>query len=132
MNTHLLLPEPLTGDPLADERALLGALARGHAFVGYGLPGDPRGFRFEALLAGKTVAMLGDEISLAAVDELRVSATEGARLVLLRNGERVAETQGRTLAFQPAQPGAYRVEAWRRYRGRARGWIFSNPIFVMA
>ena len=28
------------------------------------------------------------------------------------------------------EPGVYRVEVWRSYLGRKRGWIFSNPIYV--
>ncbi|MBN2472506.1 MAG: PHP domain-containing protein [Anaerolineae bacterium] len=131
VNTHLLLPAALTGDPQADAAAIYAALARGHAFVGYGLPGDPRGFRFEARRAGQTVAIQGDEVALGAVETLRVQAPAAARLVLLRDGEPVAEAQGRTLTFTPERAGAYRVEAWRRYRGRARGWVFSNPIFVL-
>ena len=29
-----------------------------------------------------------------------------------------------------SEPGVYRIEAYRRYLGRRRGWIFSNPIYV--
>jgi len=28
------------------------------------------------------------------------------------------------------EPGSYRLEAYRRYLGKKRGWIFSNPIYV--
>jgi len=28
------------------------------------------------------------------------------------------------------EPGIYRVEVHRKYLGRKRGWIFSNPIYV--
>ncbi len=130
VNTHILLPAPLAGDPRRDAAAIYAALARGHAFVGYGLPGDPRGFRFEARRGGQTVAIQGDELALAGLDTLHVQAPAGARLVLLRDGEPVSGGQGRRLDFTPRRAGAYRVEAWRRYRGRERAWIFSNPIFV--
>jgi hypothetical protein len=27
-------------------------------------------------------------------------------------------------------PGVYRVEAYIEFKGKRRGWIFSNPIYV--
>jgi hypothetical protein len=29
-----------------------------------------------------------------------------------------------------AEPGVYRIEAYRRYLSKRRGWIYSNPIYV--
>jgi hypothetical protein len=40
------------------------------------------------------------------------------------------EPSAHDLAYLATEPGVYRVEAWRRFRGRKRGWIFSNPIYV--
>lgn len=131
VNTHILLDEPLAGDPVADSPMIFAALARGHAFVGYGLPGDPRGFRFEALQGGAPVAMMGDAVALGDCDTLHATAPDDGRLVLVGDGAVVAEAHGTTLSYTPERPGAYRVEVWRHYRGRERGWIFSNPIFVM-
>jgi len=28
------------------------------------------------------------------------------------------------------EPGVYRIEAYRKYLGKLRGWIYSNPIYV--
>lgn len=135
VNTHVLLEQPLTGEWQADGPALYGAIARGHAFVGYGIPGDPRGFRFEGLRqsnrqAAEPVAIMGDDVRLAALDLLRITAPAAARLRLIRDGEVVAQGVGETLTYRPTQPGAYRAEAWRRYRNQERGWAFSNPIYV--
>jgi hypothetical protein len=135
VNTHVLLEQPLSGDWQADGPALYGAIARGHAFVGYGIPGDPRGFRFQAFRqaegqAAEPVAMMGDDARLATLDLLWITAPAPTRLRLIRDGEVVAEGAGETLTFRPDRPGAYRAEAWRSYRGVERGWIFSNPIYV--
>ena len=32
---------------------------------------------------------------------------------------------------QTDRPGAYRVQAFKRYAGRKRGWVYSNPIYVL-
>ena len=34
------------------------------------------------------------------------------------------------LAHAVKEPGVYRVEAYRRYKGLKRAWIFSNPIYI--
>ena len=73
---------------------------------------------------------MGDAISLASCDELRVSAPAPARLRLLHRGEVVAEEMGQALTYRPELPGAYRVEAWKRFRRRKRAWVISNPIYV--
>ncbi|MBN1966611.1 MAG: CehA/McbA family metallohydrolase, partial [Anaerolineae bacterium] len=78
-NTHVLLDQPLSGNPGQDGRALFGAIARGRAFVGYGLAGDPRGFRFTAAQhgsggAGVPVAEMGDAVALDDFGVLRITA----------------------------------------------------------
>jgi hypothetical protein len=132
VNTHVLLLDPLSGSWEADGAAIYRALAEGRTFVGYGLPGDPRGFRFWAEQNGQTTASMGDEIALDRCASLHVAVPEAARLRLIRQGTVVAEQSGLSLTFQPEEPGAYRVEAWKPYKGRERGWVFSNPIYVRA
>jgi hypothetical protein len=130
VNTHVLLDTPLTEDWVADSAALYRAIAQGHAFVGYGIPGDPRGFRYEALREEEVTGIMGDSVALSDFDTLRIASPSPARLKLLLNGEVVAEREGDSLTYKPLVPGAYRVEAWKRYRRRERGWIFSNPIYI--
>lgn len=136
VNTHALLERPLSGDWEADGAALYGAIAAGRAFVGYGLPGSPRGFRLEAMRtqppgrSATPIAQMGDQVALGDFDTLRVTAPAPARLRLLRDGQAVAEQVGQMLLHRPQGPGAYRAEAWKRYRGRERAWVFSNPIYV--
>lgn len=63
INTHLLTPDPLSGNLQADRKMILTALAEGHAFVGYDLPASTRGFRFIAQGQAGSVGM-GDVIAL--------------------------------------------------------------------
>jgi hypothetical protein len=62
VNTHVLLPQPLSGEVTEDIRLILEALKQGHAFVGFDLPSATKGFRFAA--QGKeSSAIMGDTIS---------------------------------------------------------------------
>jgi hypothetical protein len=131
INTHLILPGPLTGDVTEDRRMILEAMSRGRGFVGYDLPASTRGFRFIAKGRGDTVGM-GEEVSAKSgvTMQIRLPAPAGCRLV--RNGRVVKTWTGRDmLTYITSDPGAYRVEAYLPFMGQTRGWIFSNPIYVI-
>ncbi len=134
INTHILTPTNLTGDLFEDKKMVYGALAAGHAFVGYDLPASTRGFRFSAhgksTGGGNTTAMMGDEILLEEAVTLQVKLPSPAHIRLVKNGICLKEKDGETLTFVADDPGAYRVEVYRRFLGKTRGWIFSNPIYL--
>jgi hypothetical protein len=44
----------------------------------------------------------------------------------------MAQTRGKKLHYTTKEQGVYRVEAYRRYLFRKRGWVFTNPIYVRA
>ena len=73
---------------------------------------------------------MGESLTLAGSVEIQAEAPARARLRLLRDGEPVAEAEGQRLVWRGHRPGVYRLEAYRRYTGRQRGWIFANPIYV--
>lgn len=130
VNTHALLPEPLTGEVNTDRSLIYKAFATGHCFVGYDLPAPTKGFRFSA--QGKeSSAIMGDELSAKNGVTLQAKLPFDAEICLVKDGQVV-----QTWMNQPActyittEPGAYRIEAYRRYLGRKRGWIYSNPIYV--
>lgn len=130
INTHLLVPQPLSGALEADRRMILTALAEGHCFIGYDLAASTRGFRFTA--HGKDgQVLMGDVIPLEGGVTLQVKLPAPADEVrLLRDGQVIRSLKGEALVHIVTQAGAYRVEAYRRFLGRRRGWIFSNPIYV--
>ena len=129
VNTHILVPEPWTGDARHDAQLVYDALGQGRAFVGYDALAPTSGFRFTAEGRNDTHTM-GDEFVADGEVRFRVQAPARARLRLKLNGFCVAETRGTELAYASRAPGAYRVEAYRGYMLKQRGWIFSNPIFV--
>jgi hypothetical protein len=132
VNTHVLIDEPLVGDPAVDRRRFFHALRRGSCFVGYDLPAPTRGFRFQAQGSGATVSM-GGGLSVGLGVTLQISTPRPAHLRLLRGGATVRTWSGVRAAVEVVNvPGAYRVEAWLKSRGALRGWIFSNPIYLTA
>jgi hypothetical protein len=130
VNTHVLLDEPLSGDAGSDSAAILSALAAGRCFIGYDLPASTRGFRFMARGAG-TEAAMGSTVLAASGTALYIWAPYNCELQVLRDGSPVnVLRRGQALAHRIAEPGVYRVEAFRKYWGRRRTWIISNPIYV--
>jgi hypothetical protein len=130
VNTHLLLPAPLSGDITQDLRTLLNAFRSGHAYVGYDLPASTRGFRFTAQGRDQNVIM-GDEISLnsGVTFQIRLPFSNTCRLI--KDGEVFKTYEGRDIYTQIInQPGVYRVESYINFLNEERGWIFSNPIYV--
>lgn len=131
VNTHLLLAEPLARDVSRASRQIFEALQQGHCFVGYDLIASPKGFTFIGA-SGPEQAGMGDDLLLQETATFQVSSPHPARLRLLHNGRVVSETYGQELTWQTTKPGVYRVEAYRSFWGRQRGWVFTNPIYVKA
>lgn len=127
VNTHLLLPEQLSGDLPSDRALIYQALGSGHCFVGYDLAVPTHGFRFKAH-ADNQQARMGDQLSFQLGATLQVRLPRPAQLAVIRHGavvRRWEHTQHAVLTVK--RPGAYRVEARLE---PDRGWIFSNPIFL--
>lgn len=129
VNTHLLMPQALTGQVESDKRYILRALGRGNCWVGYDMAHPTHDFRYS--VQGTKRGIMGDEVVLGHGATLQVSAPTRCRIRLIRHGAVVAEVDKETnLTFMPAEPGAYRVECLLPYEGAERGWIYSNPIYL--
>jgi len=133
INTHILCPQPLSGDLDADQAMIYDALRQGHAFVGYDLPFSTRGFRFTAQGVQGT-ALMGDHMRINGSSvTLQVRLPVRAHCRLLRNGKVIYKWKNReSFAHITNQPGVYRLEASLPYLGRRRNWIYSNPIYLSA
>ena len=130
INTHVLIPEPLTGDVPADKKMIYDALAAGRCFVGYDLPASTRGFTFKGRGLEQSVIM-GEEISSRRGVTLQAHLPQAADIRLIKDGRTIGIWKSsQACAYSATEPGAYRVEVWRSYLGRKRGWIFSNPIYL--
>ncbi len=130
VNTHILVPEPFVGDVERDRALVLGALRQGHCWVGYDWPAMTTGFRFQAHQSSAS-AIMGDTLPAGERTSLEVQLPRPGSIRLLRNGQTIASAHSHQLHFASEQPGVYRVEVYRRAWGRQRGWIFSNPIYVV-
>lgn len=130
INTHLITPEALSGDLDHDRRLVLDSLRAGRAFIGYDLPASTRGFRFYA--SGKNhTAIMGDEISAEDGVTLQANLPLQAYCRLIKDGIPLREWDNRAIiSYITTQSGVYRIEAYLDYKGKQRGWIFSNPIYV--
>jgi hypothetical protein len=129
LHTHLLAERPLMGDLDGDRDALFGALRAGRAYLAVDSVAPARGFRFWAEGSEGRRVEMGDEAEPAEW-VLRVSAPRAARLVLMRDGEVVAEARGEALEHWTDGVGVYRVEAYLEARGREHTWVLSNPIYL--
>jgi hypothetical protein len=129
VNTHTLTLEPLSGELAEDRKLVFNALSAGHCFVGYDLPAPTHGFRFSAQNKQANYIM-GDEIPANGALTLQVKLPSRAEIRLLKDGQVIKAAHSETLAHITDAPGVYRVEAYKRYLGKLRGWIFSNPIYV--
>lgn len=130
INTHAFIPQPLTGDVPTDKKMIYDALAAGRCFVGYDLPASTRGFRFTARGREQT-AIMGDELPTKGGVTLQAHLPKPAEIRMIKDGKLIGKWKEAYAATHIAtEPGVYRVEVWRNYLGRKRGWIFTNPIYV--
>ncbi|MFN8472053.1 MAG: CehA/McbA family metallohydrolase [Anaerolineae bacterium] len=130
VRTHVLLEREFVGDFAADRDAVLRAVRAGHLFIGYDAIGNTRGFEFAAYRVRTRVAEMGDAIGLEKKLRLRIRSPRRADLRLVHNGQVIRRTRGWSLNHDVVEPGVYRVEAYRRHLRHARGWVFTNPIYV--
>ncbi|MBI1987812.1 MAG: PHP domain-containing protein [Nitrospinae bacterium] len=130
LQTHLLSQKQLTGKLQPDKALIYEALAKGHAYLSFGLWGDATGFGFWAQAGEKLRGVLGDEVDWEPNLRLVVAAPEESRIVLLRDGEEIGEGAGPRREAKADRPGIYRVEIYQKVGFRYRLWILSNPIFL--
>jgi hypothetical protein len=130
VNTHVFLPKPLTGDVPTDRKMIYEAVAAGRCFVAYDLPASARGFTFKAKSL-ESSAIMGEEISVKGGVTLQAHLPSPAEIHMIKDGTRVALwKKSHAGAYTATEAGVYRVEVYRSYFGKRRGWIYSNPIYL--
>ena len=129
INTHTFTPTPLTGDLTEDRKMVFEALAAGHCFIGYDLPAST--LRVQFLAQGRDInGIMGDEIPAPGAVTLQAKLPSRAEIRLIQDGKCIKSLLGDTITHIPEEPGAYRIEAYKHFLGKRRGWIFSNPIYI--
>jgi hypothetical protein len=129
VNTHILVPELWGQDASRDAQLVYTALATGKAFVAYDALAPAWGFQFTLEHRGQSVTM-GEECKAEGQVRLHARLPSRAHIRLIHNGFCIAQADGTELTHTTRAPGAYRIEAYRPYAFKQRGWIYSNPIFV--
>lgn len=130
IHTHILLESELSGNAEDDSRNIIEALRQGQSFVGYDLAGSTRGFRFYVTNQQILVPM-GAGCVFQPGQKITAEIPAPAECRLIHNGKMMDVRKVRDQhTWDITEPGVYRLECYRRYLGRKRGWIFSNPIWV--
>lgn len=131
INNHLLLPQPLTGDLKQDKKMIYAALAKGSSYIGYDLPASTCGFSF-SISNEENTACAGETLTLFRGATVQASLPAPAEIRLVKDGAVVYTSQKLDhLAYPITDPGIYRIECSIEYLGKVRGWIYSNPIYVV-
>jgi len=74
---------------------------------------------------------MGSQVPLDGGIALRADLPDSCEIRLLKDGRPVQIiAKGQVLTHSTRDIGTYRIEAYRRFRGQRRAWIFSNPIYV--
>lgn len=126
LRTHLLLSEPLTGDPAHDEATVVEALRAGSMWLARVCVAPAEGARFWAELEDGSAVPIGGETESGGRAVLRVRLPRSAELRVVRDGETCALADGSALDLPVGGPGAYRVEA----RVGGAMWLLSNPVHL--
>ena len=130
INTHILIDHPLEGILENDRRMVLDGLRRGRSFIANDMLEPARGFRFVAHGLDH-IATFGEEIGAEKGVTFQIRLPAVADCQLLRNGQIIQTWDRQELCtFITKEPGIYRVEAFLKSKGRLRGWIYSNPIYI--
>jgi len=127
LTNYLLLSDLLSTDARAATHQVYGALAAGRSYFVNRLDGDCPELLFQAERRAQCWS-IGDCPSLRD-GPLTFAADVGcdAELHLIRDG-RIAVRGLRALRQTIAEPGVYRLEAYRK----GRPWLYTNPIYVGA
>jgi len=130
ITTHVLTPTQLTGHFQEDRKSILQALKNGHCFTAYDLPAPTDGFRF-SVNNDEGQYFMGDEVKVTGGLTFQIRLPQKALCRLFKDGKMIQEWEEREVNTHiTTEPGVYRVEAFIPYKGKMRGWIFSNPIYA--
>ena len=120
VNTHVLAPE-------LSERAILGSLRAGRAFIGFDMIVDSTGFQWFA--AGPQAnCEMGESVPYSADMQLTGRSPVPCRFTVSKSGQQLLRQEGREIVYKPSGPGKYRVEAEVKVTGKWMPWVFTNPV----
>ena len=107
-----------------NEGDILRNLMEGNSFIVFESLGTAHDFSFNAVAPAQSYN-LGAAIPPHLTTTFSVIANNADEIRLIRDGHLVKQTHSETLRYSSKEPGAYRVEAYRK----KKIWIISNPIY---
>lgn len=130
INNHILLTTPLTGEYDTDKEMILSSIKRGSLFIANDRISSSKGFRFFAQ-KGKEEIHSGRRCRFHSKMILRAELPAPAECILYQNGKKIQSVQvSKGFSYPIKGPGVYRIEFYRYFLFKMRGWIYSNPIFI--
>jgi len=130
LRTHILTSEPLNKNFAEAKKQVLTSLREGHCFIGYDLPAATDGFRF-SVHNDEGQFIMGDEVKVTGGLTFQIRLPLKNLCRFYKDGQLINEWKDREVCTHiTTEPGVYRVESFIPYKGKQRGWIFSNPIYA--
>lgn len=120
VNTHVLAQE-------LSEASVLDALRAGRVFVGFDMLVDSSGFSWKARDKQET-AWPGEALLFSEQVEFEALSPVPCRFIVVQNGSKVLEAEGRSLRWRPNGPGKYRVQAELKILKEWTPWVYVSPI----
>lgn len=131
INNHLLVDEPLNGNEVDDRNAIFNSLRRGNLFIANDLVHPAKGFVC-FLEKGNRSIQMGENTSFEPGMKIQAELPAKADTFIVRDGKRIKEFRHANSFTYPIQEeGVYRLESYRRDRFERRGWIFTNPFYIL-
>jgi len=131
LNNHVLLENDLVGNFEADKKRVISAINKGKNYLANDLIGSATGFNFYLEYSQE------NRIEMGAVKEFEkdliahIHSPKKSEIRIIKDGNVIQQRfNARVLDFPLSTYGVYRVECYRHARGKKRGWIFSNPIYI--
>ena len=130
VNNHVLTNTDFSGGFEIDKKNILDAMHKGHLFVANDMVKAATGFRCN-LKAGNEIHQMGSQTPFKPGQEIIAELPYPAECRLIHNGLLIDQRKAeRRYTWDVTESGVYRLECYRRYLGRQRGWIFSNPFYI--
>lgn len=130
IRNYLLVPSALTGNVENDRKMIINTLREGHLFIANDMVKPASGFAFYLNYRDQRTEM-GDNAEFKTGQKIIVKLPYPAECRLICNGDMLdARHIDSEYSWEVKKPGAYRLECYRRFLGKKRGWIFSNPIYI--
>ena len=131
VNTHIILPEPLSKEFKEAKKQILLALREGRCYISLDIYKSSGNFYFGACNQETEVPM-GSEISLKGETYLKINAAgKKSTIRIIRDGQLITRRKDSFLLYKIKKPGTYRVEIYHHPPiGKPRPWIYSNPVYV--